>query len=86
MGVRNWFWRLLDRGKPAERDLDELVELANLPLFDATLLTEMSRSYGLEASCIEAYSIVARSLSNGRVFVRRHGLADAQRIWQSASV
>jgi hypothetical protein len=77
------FWR---RARPTTRaaDPDELVELAHLPLFDATLLAEKLMAHGLEAACIEASDVATRSLSHGRVFVRRHALADATRVWETA--
>ena len=65
-------------------DPDELVELAQLPLFEATLLAEKLMSHGLEAACIEAWDVATRSLTHGRVFVRRHALADATRVWDMA--
>ena len=65
-------------------DPDELIELATLPLFDASLLTDRLRRHGLDASCIESYNVVSRVLSDGRVVVRRRQLVEAQRVWAEA--
>jgi hypothetical protein len=84
MGLRARFFRTLMRGTPPTLDPDEFVELAALPLFDATLLTERLRGHGVDASCVESYNVVSRVLSDGRVLVRRRQLAEAHRVWALA--
>lgn len=81
VGIRSWFVRALNRGTPPRLDPHEFVELASIPLFDATLLVERLREHGIEATCVESYNFASRSLSNGRIDVRRSQLADAQRLW-----
>ena len=68
------------RGTPPVRDPNELVGFATLPLFDSTLLTERLRSHGLDASCLEAYNIVTRANTDGRILVPRGQLDDAERV------
>ena len=55
-----------------------------MPLFDATLLTERLRQHGIDASCSESYNVVTKTLSNGRILVRRAQLADADRVAETA--
>ena len=78
------FMRALTRGAAPVLDPDEFVELAALALFDATLLTERLREHGLDVSCTETYNVATRTLSDGRILVRRAQLADAHRVWAAA--
>ena len=80
VGLRSWFLGILTRGTPPALDPDELVEFTSLPLFEATLLAEILRDHGLNASCVEAYNLATSSMGNGRIFLPRAQLDDARQI------
>ena len=80
--------RLLMRGTPASLDRAELVEVATLPPFDATLLTENLRNHGFDATCVktgfkatcaESYDAATRTLGNGRILVPRAQFDEAHK-------
>ena len=80
MGLRRWFFGLLTRGTPPVRDPAELVEIATLPLFEATLLTEKLRAHGLDTSCAESFNVAKSTNANGRILVPRAQLDEAESI------
>jgi hypothetical protein len=80
MGLRRWFFDMLMRGTPPAHDPTELVEVATLPLFDATLLTETLRTHGVGASCLETVSVVTRSITHGRIMVPRAQFDEARKL------
>ena len=80
MGLRRWFWGVLNRGTPPARDPEELVEIATLPMFDATLLTEKLRAHGLDATCSESFNVAKSTNANGRILVPRAQLDEAESI------
>jgi hypothetical protein len=73
-------WGVRNRGTPPARDPEELVEVATLPLFDATLLTEKLRDHGLDATCLESFNVAKSTNANGRILVPRAQLGEAESI------
>ena len=71
---------MLTRGTPPVHDPDEFVEIATLPLFEATLLTEKLRAHGLDASCSESFNVAKSTNANGRILVPRRQLEEAELI------
>ena len=80
MGLRRWFFGLLMRGTPPVLDPNELVEVATLPLFDATILAERLRNHGVEASCLETFNMATRTVTDGRIVVPRDQLDEANKV------
>ena len=80
MGVRRWFFDLLDRGPAPEVDPDAHVEVATVPLFDGPRLVAELEAHGIEAVGIESFSIVTDTRSLMRITVRQSDLVAAHAI------
>jgi hypothetical protein len=80
MGLRRWFFELLDRGEAPEVDTDAQVEVATVPLFDGPRLVAELQAHGIDAVGIESFSVVTDTRSLMRITVRHADLAAARAI------
>jgi len=80
MGLRRWFFDLLDRGQAPDVDPDAQVEVATVPLFDGPRLVAELEAHGIDAVGIESFSVVTDTRSLMRITVRHADLAAAHAI------
>lgn len=80
MGIRRWFFELLDRGPAPEVDPDAPVEVATVPLFDGPRLVAELEAHGIDAVGIESFSLVTDTRSLMRITVRQADLTAARAI------
>jgi len=80
VGIRRWFFELLDRGEPPEVDPEAPVEVATVALHDGPRLVAELQAHGILADGIEGFSIVTDTRSRMRVMVRHADLAEASAI------
>jgi hypothetical protein len=80
MGVRRWFFDLLDRGEVPAADPEALVEVAVVQLHDGPRLVAELQRQGVEATGIEAFNIATDTRSLMRITVRQADLATARAI------
>lgn len=71
MGVRSWLYRLLERGEAPELDVNEVIEVANVPLSQGLLLLAAMEDAGIESTGIESFDVVTDARTRFRVMVRR---------------
>jgi hypothetical protein len=71
MGLRHRLLGWLSRGEPPERDQDEFVEIAVVPLSQAPLLVGGLRDAGFDARLIETFNYIRSSLSDASIRVPR---------------
>ena len=77
MGFRTRLFDLLARGAPVERDPDEIVEVADVPLHVGPILVASLKESGVEASGVESYDIRSSVTTRMRIMVRRRDLESA---------
>jgi hypothetical protein len=80
MGLRRWFFDLLNRGEAPAVDPEALVEVAVVQLHDGPRLVAELQRQGLEATGIEAFNIATDTRSLMRIMVRHADLATASAI------
>jgi hypothetical protein len=68
---------LLTRGEPAERDPDEIVEVADLPLHIGPIIVASLTESGVEASGVESYDIRSSVTTRMRIMVKRRDVESA---------
>jgi hypothetical protein len=68
---------LLSRGEPPERDPDELVEIATVPLSQAPVLINGLRDAGFDAHLLEVFNYPKAPLSDASIRVPRRDAAAA---------
>ena len=71
VGVRSWFYRLLERGEAPERDVNEIIEVADVPLSQGPLLIRAMKDAGIDSTGIESFDVVTDTRTRFRVMVRR---------------
>ena len=71
VGVRSWFYRLLERGEAPERDVKEIIEVADVPLPQGPLLLLAIKDAGIDCTGIESFDVVTDTRNRFRVMVRR---------------
>jgi hypothetical protein len=77
MSLRQRLLDLLSRGDPPERDPDEFVEIALVPLSQAPVLVNGLRDAGFDTQLLERYSYVNATLSDASIRVARRDAAAA---------
>jgi hypothetical protein len=80
MGLRHRLLGWLSRGDPPERDQDEFVEIAVVPLSQAPLLVGGLRDVGFDAQLIETFNYVRASLSDASIRVPRRDATAASEV------
>jgi hypothetical protein len=84
VGLRAAFVRLLSRGEPPDRDPDELVEVALVPLHEGPLLIARLDEAGVAASGIESYDVATSVRNRMRIMVRRRDVETASRLLEGS--
>jgi hypothetical protein len=80
VGLRTRFLDLLARGERAERDPEEVVEVADVPLHIGPILVASLKERGIEASGVESYDIRSSVTTRMRIMVRRKDLEPASAV------
>jgi hypothetical protein len=77
VGLRTLLLDMLARGEPAERDPDEIVEVADVPLHNGPIIVASLTESGIEATGVESYDIRSSVTTRMRIMVRRSDVAAA---------
>lgn len=81
MAWRGWFRRVLGGDdESGARDPDERRELVTVPAFEGPLLVAELEEHGIEATSLEAFDLVTKSLTSVRILVRHADLDAAQAV------
>lgn len=74
------FARVLTWGSVVPVNGGEMVELVTVPLFDGPLVVAKLRDNGIDATAIEAFSVVTWIASDVRIMVRRSDVGAAREV------
>jgi hypothetical protein len=78
VGAKDWLRRLVAGNGDRTPDGREMVYLATAPLYEAALFTATLRARGVDARYVETTNPLTRSLTDGKIFVPRAQLAQAE--------
>ena len=77
MSLRDRLLRLLSGGEAPERDPNEFVEIATVPLSQAPVLVNGLVNAGFDARLVETFNYPRSSLGDARILVARREAAAA---------
>lgn len=86
MGVKGWLERIVFGRPEPHRHSREMVYLATAPLYEASLYTATLRARGIDAHYVETTNPLTRSLTDGKIFVPRHQLDEAEAVFDDDEV